>query len=336
MAIIMRAAQYIERLKVMAARRTYYMNKWPDNLCYVHTDGRTSADCLNLPKALFNGYDVNNNTVGYYQRDLSNTGEFDEIGLLNQCSGVSSDFKNIKAPAILYMNRPNGHIGTYIGITPDNRFNVIECTSSYGGGIIYSWVDQDGTRRSENGGQPIVMKDGTYIRWQKYGYPTKWVAYNNEAITGSQDNILPTLKRGDKGSAVKKLQELLVAKGYNPNGIDGEFGPGCEKAVKQYQKDNGLTADGIVGPKTWEKLLAVSKPIEVPKEEPKNDKPILKKGSKGGSVDELKMLLINHGEVPFDNVFDDSTLKAVKEFQKKNGLEVDGCVGPKTWAALLK
>ena len=256
MAVIMTSAQYIERLKILAARRTYYKNKYPDNLCYIHADGRTSADCLNLPKALFNGYDVNNNTVGYYQRDLSNTGEFNEIGLLNQCTGVSSDFKNVKPGAILYMNRPNGHIGTYIGITPDNRFNVIECTSSYGGGIIYSWVDQDGTRRSENGGKPIVMNDGTYVRWQKYGYPTKWVSFGNEA------------------------------------------------------------------PKT-----------ETPK--PVN-KPILKKGSKGGSVDELKMLLIKKGYVPFNNVFDDSCLKAVKEFQKNNGLEVDGCVGPKTWGALLK
>lgn len=334
MAIIMTAAQYIERLKVLAARRTYYKNKYPDNLCYIHADGRTSADCLNLPKALFNGYDVNNNTVGYYQRDLSNTGEFNEIGLLNQCTGVSSDFKNIKAPAILYMNRPNGHIGTYIGITPDNRFNVIECTSSYGGGIIYSWVDQDGTRRSENGGKPIVMNDGTYVRWQKYGYPTKWVAYNNEAISESNNNSQPILKRGDKGSAVKKLQELLVAKGYNPNGIDGEFGPGCEKAVKQYQKDKGLTVDGIVGPKTWESLLAVEKPVETPKPTV-TQKAILKKGDSGALVKELQELLVMNGINPYGD-FGSECEKAVKEFQKKNGLEVDGCVGPKTWAALLK
>ena len=253
MAVIMTAAQYIERLKVLAARRTYYKNKYPDNLCYIHADGRTSADCVNLVKALLNGYDVNNTMIGYYQKNLSNTGDCTELGLLNQCTGISSDFKNIKAPAILYMK---GHIGSYIGITPDNRFNVIECTTSFGGGIVYSWVDQDGTRRSENGGKPIILNNGTYQRWEKYGYPTKWVSYGNEA------------------------------------------------------------------PKT-----------ETPK--PVN-KPILKKGSKGGSVDELKMLLIKKGYEPFNNVFDDSCLKAVKEFQKNNGLEVDGCVGPKTWGELLK
>ena len=71
--VIMTSEDFITRLKVLAARKTYYKNKWPDNLCYVHSDGRTSADCVNLLKALFNGYNVYNNTVGYYQKSLTNT-----------------------------------------------------------------------------------------------------------------------------------------------------------------------------------------------------------------------------------------------------------------------
>ena len=257
MAVIMTSEQFIERLKVLAARRTYYKNKYPDNLCYIHADGRTSADCVNLVKALLNGYDVNNNMIGYYQRDLSNTGDCTEKGLIDQCSGVSNDFKSIKAPAILYMK---GRIRTYIGITPDNRFNVIECTTSFGGGIVYSWVDQDGTRRSENGGKPIILSNGTYQRWEKYGYPTKWVSYGSVQSEPPKTEInRPMLKKGSKGRDVDLLKALLIQKGYIP--YSDVFDDSTLKAVKLYQEQHTdasgkrLEVDGIVGPKTWESLL---------------------------------------------------------------------------------
>ncbi len=57
------------------------------------------------------------------------------------------------------------------------------------------------------------------------------------------------LKRGSRGDLVKTLQELLLAKGYKLS-TDGVFGPGTEAQVKAFQKDKGLVADGIVGPKT--------------------------------------------------------------------------------------
>ncbi len=56
------------------------------------------------------------------------------------------------------------------------------------------------------------------------------------------------LKKGSKGKEVKQLQEALNI------GADGIFGSGTEKAVIQFQKDNGLVADGIVGSKTWESI----------------------------------------------------------------------------------
>lgn len=54
--------------------------------------------------------------------------------------------------------------------------------------------------------------------------------------------------------AVTQLQKELQAWGYDPNGIDGSFGPGCEAAVKKFQQDNGLSVDGSVGPATKKKL----------------------------------------------------------------------------------
>lgn len=61
------------------------------------------------------------------------------------------------------------------------------------------------------------------------------------------------LRRGSQGESVKYLQQSLTGVGY-PVTIDGIFGPRTEAVVKQFQKDRGLVADGIVGPKTWSYL----------------------------------------------------------------------------------
>lgn len=61
-----------------------------------------------------------------------------------------------------------------------------------------------------------------------------------------------TIKRGSRSDDVKKLQQLL---GITSDGI---FGANTELSVKQFQLKNGLVADGIVGNKTWEKLLGTS------------------------------------------------------------------------------
>ena len=56
---------------------------------------------------------------------------------------------------------------------------------------------------------------------------------------------MKTLKKGDKGKEVEDVQRYLKIK------VDGDFGPKTEDAVKKFQKEKGLTADGIVGAKTW-------------------------------------------------------------------------------------
>jgi putative chitinase len=63
------------------------------------------------------------------------------------------------------------------------------------------------------------------------------------------------LKKGDNNEDVKKLQIKL--------GIDpiGNFGPKTEEAVKAWQAQNGLTADGIVGPATWDKIMGIPQPV---------------------------------------------------------------------------
>jgi hypothetical protein len=61
------------------------------------------------------------------------------------------------------------------------------------------------------------------------------------------------LKRGDSGEAVKRLQQVLVAAGFNIF-ADGDFGAKTETAVKEVQRRNGLDDDGIAGPVTLKVL----------------------------------------------------------------------------------
>jgi peptidoglycan L-alanyl-D-glutamate endopeptidase CwlK len=61
---------------------------------------------------------------------------------------------------------------------------------------------------------------------------------------------MATLKRGSSGPDVLTLQSTLKQLGFDPNGVDGTFGPGTESAVIAFQKSKGLTPDGMVGPNT--------------------------------------------------------------------------------------
>ena len=72
-----------------------------------------------------------------------------------------------------------------------------------------------------------------------------------------------TIRKGNYGALVKECQTMLNKLGYDLGicGIDGDFGQATEKAVKAFQKDHGLTQDGVVGQKTWTALeQAVSDP----------------------------------------------------------------------------
>ena len=98
-----------------------------------------------------------------------------------------------------------------------------------------------------------------YKRIYRYGRPK----YDPEEITTTEEaktvNIeMRVLEKGNKGDDVLALQILL--RGHNCNGnmaktLDGKFGKNTKGAVELFQKKNGLTVDGIVGEKTWAKLL---------------------------------------------------------------------------------
>lgn len=69
---------------------------------------------------------------------------------------------------------------------------------------------------------------------------------------------MPILKQGSSGPDVQDLQQKLKDLGFDPNGADGNFGPGTKKAVIAFQQSKGLQADGVAGPATIAALQAAA------------------------------------------------------------------------------
>lgn len=136
------------------------------------------------------------------------------------------------------------------GVAPAEVAKYAESIGILGIGLYDSFVHID-TREK---------KSFWYSAKQEYrstfgGAPTTIAPKENV----SSLDTLPMLKRGDKSDTVKALQVLLMGYGYDLStyGADGSYGGTTERAVKAYQADNALDADGIVGGKTWAKLLGL-------------------------------------------------------------------------------
>ena len=84
-----------------------------------------------------------------------------------------------------------------------------------------------------------------------------WNVLNNDFVKPTESYPGYLIKKGQQSQDVRKVQSRLIELGYSCGncGADSIFGNGTYNAVITFQKANGLSADGIVGPKTWEKLF---------------------------------------------------------------------------------
>jgi peptidoglycan hydrolase-like protein with peptidoglycan-binding domain len=139
----------------------------------------------------------------------------------------------------------------------------------------------------------------------------------------------PLVREGDRDHPVRTLQYLLRARGHTVV-VDGIAGPRTAAAVRAFQHERSLTADGIVGPQTWRALI-----IQV------------RTGSQGDAVRgvqeefQFRNLSGDPGKgLQIDGVFGPKTDAAVRGFQQAiaqdvPSMAVDGIVGPMTWQALV-
>ncbi|MGZ4431535.1 MAG: C40 family peptidase [Gaiellales bacterium] len=129
----------------------------------------------------------------------------------------------------------------------------------------------------------------------------------------------PLLRRGDTGSVVVRVQRLL----HVP--VDGIFGPGTAGAVRRFQHRHHLLVDGQVGPQTWRALRAAQLHARHPRQHS-----VLGLGDRGPAVTRLQRAL----HIRANALYDHRTWLAVRRFQHRHHLLVDGQVGPQTRAVL--
>ena len=136
-----------------------------------------------------------------------------------------------------------------------------------------------------------------------------------------------SLRMGDSGSAVKDLQTKLKKLGYYSGTVDSTFGSGTYAAVRAFQKKYNLTADGVAGSETLKKLDSAYKNADSNK-----DDDSLRKGATGSAVKDLQTKLKKLGfyNAYVDGSYGDTTVAAVKAFQKKYNLTADGVAGSAT------
>ena len=206
-------------------------------------------------------FDWNDNGIG------DNVGFADHVGIVEKVEGrniitIEGNYSNRVRRRTISVNaryirgygvpkydaEPKYSVEPIKATKPIEAINSIKAVQSYLNAKIGAGLDIDGSYG------PLTKK-ALIKYWQKvvggldtdgsFGPKSRAKAYLNN------------LDKGDRGELVKIMQMALIGKKYslNPYGADGSFGPATENVVKQFQKDNNLGQDGIVGTKTWTSLL---------------------------------------------------------------------------------
>ena len=155
-----------------------------------------------------------------------------------------------------------------------------------------------------------------------------------------QADTTVVLKMGSRGDDVKTLQTRLAELGFYTGSADGIFGSSTSLAVKNFQKSNGLTADGVAGQKTLEKLYSSAAATATPKPTATAKatttvaaaaSDTLMMGDKGDDVKKLQQRLVALGYLKkADGEFGALTFAAVVKFQQQNSLTVTGTINTET------
>ena len=157
--------------------------------------------------------------------------------------------------------------------------------------------------------------------------------------TGVQQPAFATLKQGASGPDVMRMQEFLQEIGYYTGSVDGNFSAATFIAVQAFQSRNGLKVDGIAGSETLALLYSgdgVPAAGFNPGTATNPERTSMVYGDEGQDVYDLQSRLKTLGYLTGtpDGKFGNATTVAVKAFQTKNGLKVDGAAGPETRAKL--
>lgn len=220
-------------------------------------------DCVCLVKGVLWGWNGDKNkTYGGALYVSNGVPDIDTETMIAKCRNVSTDFSNIEIGECLWMQ---GHIGVYIG---DGL--AVECTPAWKNKVQITAVKNIGTKSGYNARQwtkhgklPYitykVIAPNVVLEWQKAAIADgfKFAKYGADGEWGAECEGVAT-----KAICKKRLTYTyknltrIVQKAVGTT-VDGLFGNNTKNAVIQYQKNNGLVADGEVGINTWKKILGI-------------------------------------------------------------------------------
>jgi N-acetylmuramoyl-L-alanine amidase len=150
--------------------------------------------------------------------------------------------------------------------------------------------------------------------------------------TAAQQRGPRLIREGDTGPAVRDVQRRLKRLAAADLEVDASFGPRTLEAVRRFQRERGLGADGIVGPDTWRELVEAGWTL--------GDRLLWqsRRMLRGDDVRDLQHRLNQLGfdAGPEDGIFGPLLRAAVEEFQRNVGVDVDGVAGPETVGALRR
>jgi murein L,D-transpeptidase YcbB/YkuD len=131
-----------------------------------------------------------------------------------------------------------------------------QIASGPAGPYPWTWRKYKGTNKHDHHNHVSIRKEARYFDdetpWKLDGTPMKGAP---SIVAAASTYVVPprTLRKGNSGVDVKKLQQLLK---FKPLDIDGRFGVQTRTAVIAHQRTAGIRQDGIVGPQTWKALGA--------------------------------------------------------------------------------
>lgn len=151
-------------------------------------------------------------------------------GLYSACSKTGAIASLPEEKGVCVFMKDLSHVGVYVG----------------GGEVVEAMGHAYGVVKTKLSGRG----------WAYWSKP-RWISYEAAAPADAAKNELPELGLGSAGEYVRSVQLLLIGRGYScgSGGADGEFGICTEFAAAAYQREHGLEPDGIVGVKTWKRLL---------------------------------------------------------------------------------
>lgn len=217
--------------------------------------GKTCTDCVGLIKGYYWELD---GAIKYKRDGLPDKGAKGMYSATKIKGTIAKGMPEI--PGLLVWTKTQGHVGVYVGggyVVEARGFSYgVQRNAMNKRGFTHWGLCPYITYTAEEEALARAAMDGKAEGNTAQDAPQEAQKPAQEAASAQGGVNMPTIRKGDEGTAVRILQRMLIMRGCKlPRyGCDGQYGAETVKAVEAYQMTHALTPDGICGPLTWASL----------------------------------------------------------------------------------